>query len=62
VADIDWNVKSKWSILSCSDDTHPFNLINGANEKSLQVYRPLDLLTMDESEAVDALCQENYPG
>lgn len=51
VSDFDWNHLAPWTIISASDDSEPFNQIQRNNESSLQIFRPLDLLTMSEGEA-----------
>ena len=60
VSDFDWNCSSQWSLISASDDSEPFNLVQKKNDCSLQIYRPLDLLVMEEQEAVDKLVSHNY--
>lgn len=46
IVDFEWNQFQPWSIISASDDID--QPIQGC---SLQMFRPLDLLTMDESDA-----------
>ena len=46
ITDVQWSKESPWSILSVSDDMDPARA--GC---SLQVFRPLDLLTMPQEEA-----------
>ena len=43
ITDVQWSLESPWSILSVSDDMDPTHA--GC---SLQVFRPIDLLTMPE--------------
>mmetsp|Transcript_8066 Transcript_8066/g.13545 ORF Transcript_8066/g.13545 Transcript_8066/m.13545 type:complete len:87 (-) Transcript_8066:98-358(-) len=60
VSDFDWNSLSPWSLISASDDSEPFNQIQRKNESSMQVFRPLDLLIMEEEEAVERIAGYNY--
>lgn len=47
VVDFEWNWAQPWSIMSASDDMD--FAIQG---QSLQIYRPIDLLTMGEEKAL----------
>jgi hypothetical protein len=60
VSDFDWNHLSPWSLISASDDPEPFAHIQKNNDCSLQIFRPLDLLVIDEQEAVRQMAEENY--
>lgn len=45
VSDFEWNPYSPWTIISASDDSETFVQIQKNNDSSLQIFRPLDLLT-----------------
>ena len=52
VSDFDWNHLSPWTLISASDDSESFAQIQRNNDCSMQIFRPLDLLTMPEEEAL----------
>ena len=55
VSDFDWNPISPWTIISASDDSETFVQIQKNNDNSLQIFRPLDLLTQPTEEALQSL-------
>ena len=58
VNDFDWNHLSEWSDISASDDPIPFATMQRNNDCSMQIFRPLDLLVMDEEEAIEQMADE----
>jgi len=57
VSDFDWNQAAPWTIISASDDSEPFNMLQRNNDCSMQIFRPLDLLVMSEEEALSRIDQ-----
>lgn len=55
VSDFDWNHIAPWTIISASDDSEPFNMLQRNNDCSMQIFRPLDLLVMSEDEALQKI-------
>ena len=58
VSDLDWNPLMPWTMISASDDSETFVQIQRNNDCSMQIYRPLDLLTMPEEDALEALADQ----
>ena len=60
VSDFDWNHLSPWTLVSASDDSESFVQIQRNNDCSMQVFRPLDLLTLPEDEALEHIAMASF--
>jgi hypothetical protein len=60
VSDFDWNHLSPWTLVSASDDSESFVQIQRNNDCSMQVFRPLDLLTLPEDEALEHIAEASF--
>lgn len=57
VSDFEWNPILPWTVISASDDSDTFTQIQKNNDCSMQIFRPINLLTEPEQEALEHMVQ-----